>query len=47
MKMQEFCNGDEKALLKISVLRHDHDKPNEEHRLYGFFTTTVEIINSK
>jgi len=43
-KMTQFCNSDPKALLRISVKNMN---PNEkDHKIYGFCTTTLELIVS-
>ena len=42
MKTQIFCNADHNELLRIRIMKEDED--HGTHRLYGFHTTTLNIL---
>ena len=44
MKVQFFCNNDNKALLKFVIYHEDEDG---EDPVYGFFTTTYDLLLSE
>lgn len=45
MKMATFCKNDSKSLLRLSAKNFNPDE-EEEDKLYGFCTTTLDLIIS-